>query len=135
LVVFGLPAFDTLLAMVRRLAAGRNPFRPDAHHLHHQLIRQGLTVRQAVSILYLLASLFAVLGLLMIWIRLRYSLILLAAIGFNLMLVTFSFRLHRTGPPVRLADKTIAELPRAEQTEMFAADSPTSDQDSTSADS
>lgn len=110
LVVFGLPAFDTLVAMIRRMGAGKNPFRPDAYHLHHQLIRQGLTVRQAVSILYLLAMLFSVAGLLMIWIRLRYSLILLAAIGFNLLLLTTSFGLHKGAGPARLNDDSVSRL-------------------------
>jgi hypothetical protein len=83
------------------------------------LIRQGLTVRQAVSILYLLAMLFAVVGLLMIFIRLRYSLVLLGVIGLNLALLSLSFGLHRAGPAVRLTDDTVARLPRWEDAELL----------------
>ena len=113
LVVMGLPAFDLLLALFRRLTTGGGLFTPDAYHLHHQLIRQGLTVRQAVSVLYLLVMVFAAMSLLMVRIRLRYSLIVLLVLGLNLVLITLSFRLHRTGSPVRLTDQSVARLPRS----------------------
>jgi len=113
LVVMGLPAFDLLLALFRRLSAGRGLFAPDACHLHHQLIRQGLTVRQAVSVLYLLVMVFAAMSLLMVRIRLRYSLVILLVLGFNLVLITLSFRLHRPGSPSRLTDESVARLPRS----------------------
>jgi UDP-GlcNAc:undecaprenyl-phosphate GlcNAc-1-phosphate transferase len=113
LVVMGLPAFDLLLALFRRLTTGGGLFTPDACHLHHQLIRQGLTVRQAVSVLYLLVMVFAAMSLLMVRIRLRYSLIVLLVLGFNLVLITLSFRLHRPGSPVRLKDQSVARLPRS----------------------
>ena len=119
-VVFGLPAFDTLLAMVRRILAGRSPFIADANHLHHQLIRQGLTVRQAVSILYLIASIFAILGFLMLQIRLRYSVLILGAIGLNLLLLTVSFRLHRMDPPTQVSEATAAGLPRESDADLVS---------------
>ncbi|HUW81682.1 MAG TPA: MraY family glycosyltransferase [Phycisphaerae bacterium] len=113
LVVMGLPAFDLLLALFRRLTTGRGFFTPDAYHLHHQLIRQGLTVRQAVSVLYLLLMVFAAMGLLMVRTRLRYSVIVLLVLGFNLVLITLSFRLHRPGSPSRVTDESVARLPRS----------------------
>jgi len=109
----GLPAFDLLLALIRRLGAGRGLFAPDAYHLHHQLIRQGLTVRQAVSVLYLLVMVFAAMSLLMVRIRLRYSLVVLLVLAFNLVLITLSFRLHRPGSAGRLTDDSVARLPRS----------------------
>ena len=48
-----------------------------------------------MSILYLVTSMFAVMGLLVLHIRLRYSLVLLVAIGLNLLLLALSFGLHR----------------------------------------
>jgi len=114
LVVFGLPAFDTFLAVIRRVSAGRSPFAPDANHLHHQLLRQGLTVRQAVSLLYLMATLFAIVGLLMIHIRLRYGFLLLLGIGLGLGLLTVSFRLHRYESRVGVGGPELLEAPRDE---------------------
>jgi len=112
LVVFGLPAFDTVLAIIRRVSAGRSPFAPDANHLHHQLIRQGLTVRQAVSLLYLMATLFAIVGLLMVHIRLRYGMLLLLGIGLGLGQLTVSFRLHRYELLAGVDGSALADLPR-----------------------
>jgi UDP-GlcNAc:undecaprenyl-phosphate/decaprenyl-phosphate GlcNAc-1-phosphate transferase len=113
LMVFGLPAMDTTLAIIRRLAAGKSPMTPDAHHLHHQLIRQGLTVRQAVAFLYVLASFFALAGLMLIMIRVRYGLILAMFVLGIMALVTTMFQLHRMGPVDRMTDATISQLPRS----------------------
>jgi UDP-GlcNAc:undecaprenyl-phosphate GlcNAc-1-phosphate transferase len=113
LLVFGLPAMDTTLAIIRRVAAGKSPMAPDAHHLHHQLIRQGLTVRQAVALLYVLASFFAVAGLMIIMLRLRYSLVLVGFVFGVMALVTTSFQLHKMGPVDRITDETIRRLPKS----------------------
>ncbi|MGM9522349.1 MAG: glycosyltransferase family 4 protein [Oscillospiraceae bacterium] len=60
LLALGLPIFDTLFAIVRRLLKGQNPMSPDRGHFHHRLIDMGLSQKQAVAILY---SISAVLGL------------------------------------------------------------------------
>jgi len=112
LLVFGLPAMDTGLAIFRRVRAGRSPMSPDAHHLHHQLIRQGLTVRQAVALLYVLASFFAVAGLMMVLIRFRYGIVLALFVAAVMGLVITSFQLHRMGPTDRITDETIRQLPK-----------------------
>jgi UDP-GlcNAc:undecaprenyl-phosphate GlcNAc-1-phosphate transferase len=60
--VLGLPIVDTATAICRRLAAGRHIFAADGEHIHHKLLRLGLTHRRAVLLLYTLAVGFAVLG-------------------------------------------------------------------------
>ena len=72
LIVFALPIMDALLAIVRRKLQRKPIFSPDSQHLHHQLIRSGLTVRQSVAVMYIMALVFAVLGCSMIFSRLRY---------------------------------------------------------------
>lgn len=72
LIVFALPIIDTSVAIVRRKLQGMPIFSPDNRHLHHQLIRTGMSVRQAVIVLYLMAFSFMVLGSAMIFMRLRY---------------------------------------------------------------
>jgi UDP-GlcNAc:undecaprenyl-phosphate/decaprenyl-phosphate GlcNAc-1-phosphate transferase len=52
LVALGLPVLDTLFAVVRRTARGRNPLRRDMGHLHHRLLRLGLSPRAAVGWLH-----------------------------------------------------------------------------------
>lgn len=51
-IAMGLPIIDTLLAIVRRFLNGKNIFRADNEHIHHKLIKIGLTQRRAVLILY-----------------------------------------------------------------------------------
>ena len=54
--ILGLPMFDTLFAIVRRLAHGQNPMAPDRGHIHHRLIDMGLSQKQAVAALYVISS-------------------------------------------------------------------------------
>ena len=54
--ILGLPMFDTLFAIVRRLAHGQNPMSPDRGHIHHRLIDMGLNQKQAVAALYVVSS-------------------------------------------------------------------------------
>lgn len=56
LLAMGLPLVDTTLAFTRRALTGRSPFQSDRAHIHHRLLDQGLTQRQAVLFLYLLCS-------------------------------------------------------------------------------
>lgn len=58
--VIGLPLFDTVFSIFRRLAKGQNPMSPDRGHFHHRLIDMGLSQKQAVAILYAIS---AILGL------------------------------------------------------------------------
>lgn len=41
LLVLSVPILDGLYTMFRRVRAGKNPFRGDANHLHHLLLRRG----------------------------------------------------------------------------------------------
>ena len=60
--MLGLPILDTTAAVIRRLAAGRHIFEADGEHIHHRLMRCGLSHRGAVLALYALESVFVVLG-------------------------------------------------------------------------
>jgi UDP-GlcNAc:undecaprenyl-phosphate/decaprenyl-phosphate GlcNAc-1-phosphate transferase len=58
------PFVDLVLAVVRRTRAGRSPFSPDKHHLHHRLLEIGHSHRRAVLIMWLWAGLIAFGGVL-----------------------------------------------------------------------
>lgn len=58
--IMALPILDIILAVVRRTRRGDMPWKPDAHHLHHQMLRIGHSHRRAVVLLYLWAGLIAV---------------------------------------------------------------------------
>ncbi|HEX7010996.1 MAG TPA: MraY family glycosyltransferase [Phycisphaeraceae bacterium] len=76
LIVFALPITDTSLAIIRRKLRGRPIFSPDCEHIHHLLRRSGLSVKQAVGVLYSLAAAFAVLGCSLVMMQLRWRYVL-----------------------------------------------------------
>ena len=51
--VLAIPFLDLLLAVIRRVRAGKSPFAPDNLHLHHRLLKAGNSTGQTVLILYL----------------------------------------------------------------------------------
>jgi len=64
LLIMGIPILDVLWTIMRRLLAGKNPFKfADKKHLHHRLLNLGLSQRQTVFVFYFLASTFGVSGL------------------------------------------------------------------------
>ncbi len=55
--VLAVPLFDTTLVVLSRLRRGRNPFTtPGRDHVSHRLVYMGLTAREAVLVLYLVAG-------------------------------------------------------------------------------
>ncbi|SRR3989339_843386 len=50
--ILGVPIFDTLFAIGRRLKEGRHPFAADDRHIHHLLLRAGFNKREAVLAIY-----------------------------------------------------------------------------------
>lgn len=56
LFLLGLPFLDTLGVTGQRLAEGRSPFIGDRAHIHHKLLRVGLTHYEAVTVIYLIQA-------------------------------------------------------------------------------
>ena len=52
LLVLGMPLFDTVLAIFRRISSGKSIMSADRGHLHHKLIDMGLSQRQSVVVMY-----------------------------------------------------------------------------------
>ncbi|MEK7648821.1 MAG: MraY family glycosyltransferase [Patescibacteria group bacterium] len=66
LLILGIPLLDAAHVIFQRLIIERrSPFRGDRKHIHFQLLDSGLTQRQAVGILYLLAIFFGYSALLL----------------------------------------------------------------------
>lgn len=60
MLILGLPLFDALFAMIRRILKGQSPMTADRGHFHHRLIDMGFSQKQTVFILYTIS---AVLGI------------------------------------------------------------------------
>lgn len=52
ILILGVPIFDTLFSVWRRVRLSKNPITPDTDHLHYRLIKLGLTHRQTVLVIY-----------------------------------------------------------------------------------
>ncbi len=66
LMIFGVPLLDAGVTTVRRFLSGHPIFRRDEEHLHHRLLKIGLTHRAAVLALYGVAGFFALSSLLLV---------------------------------------------------------------------
>jgi UDP-GlcNAc:undecaprenyl-phosphate GlcNAc-1-phosphate transferase len=84
IVVFGLPILDTAVALARRLINHRPLFVSDRGHIYDQMIDRGIPLKKTVAICYMLASIYAMIGLLMSQIRTRYA----AIVHFFVLLVS-----------------------------------------------
>ena len=87
-IVLGLPIFDVLFAIIRRIAKGKSikaVFKPDKGHLHHKLVAKGFSQRQAVLILYGLSASLGMFAIILfdsgIWKALSFLLMIIAAVG------------------------------------------------------
>ena len=92
ILVLALPLFDTIFAVIRRLINGKNlkaVIEPDAGHLHHKMIQNGFTQKQAVLTLYALSASFGMFAIILldsgIWKALSFAIImgLVIAMGYK----------------------------------------------------
>ncbi len=60
LLILGLPLFDALFAMIRRVYHGQSPMTADRGHLHHRLIDMGFSQKQTVFILYAISGVLGI---------------------------------------------------------------------------
>ena len=74
MVIFGLPIFDTGLALVRRVVNHQPIFAGDRSHFYDQLVDRGCSVRTSVLVNYGLAVFFGLAGVGIMFLRLRYAL-------------------------------------------------------------
>ena len=88
LIVLGLPIFDTLWAIIRRLIKGKSIkaiFKADKGHLHHRIVARGFSQKQAVLILYGISATFGIFAVILldsgIWKALSFLLMVIVAIG------------------------------------------------------
>lgn len=56
ILILGLPIFDTIFAILRRVLTGHSPMQADRGHLHHRLLDMGFSQRRVVTILYTLTA-------------------------------------------------------------------------------
>ena len=92
----GLPIFDTLFAMARRVVNHKPIMQADRGHLHHRLIDKGYSQKQAVVILYVISL---ACGLLAIAISLKdirvFLVVLLMVLVLSVMIHYFNHKINK----------------------------------------
>ncbi|MCW9709117.1 MraY family glycosyltransferase [Fodinibius salsisoli] len=84
--ILAFPLFDTLRVVVKRLRRGRSIFRPGQDHVHHELLRMGLSHKWASTTLYVLSSLVVGFALLLSQTTLNVNVMLGLVVGSCLLI-------------------------------------------------
>jgi UDP-GlcNAc:undecaprenyl-phosphate GlcNAc-1-phosphate transferase len=108
-VSFGLPILDTVLAVIRRFLNRKSLFSADSEHIHHKLLRRGLSQRQAVVLLYAVSAGFALLSLLLLSAQGSAISIVLAVIGFGIFFGLPHLGYHEVDELWRVASRTMQQ--------------------------
>lgn len=61
-VVLGLPIFDTIFAILRRLVRGQSVVVADKEHLHHRIMRAGFGQARSVMIMYAISGIMGIIA-------------------------------------------------------------------------
>ncbi len=97
----GVPIFDTIFSMLRRLLERRGLFSPDRGHIHHRLLDGGLRQHQVAILVYFVTLISAGLGLFMIFVRAE------VALAIFVMVVTLLLLVFRAAGAVRLREALV----------------------------
>ena len=114
--LIGMPIFDTLAVMAKRISLGVSPFAADRNHLHHRLLALGFRHSEAVVAVYLMQGMLFLLAYFMrfesditiIAVFLAFAAVTLALLG---LAMARDWKLRRAGRSTaiaRLADRVPA---------------------------
>ncbi len=88
IIMLGLPLFDALFAMLRRVLTGKNPMSADRGHLHHRLYDMGFSQKQTVFILYAISGVLGITSILLAEQRFLRAMLLLICVLIFLLIAT-----------------------------------------------
>lgn len=77
----GLPILDTAFAIIRRLATGRSIGEADKDHLHHRLLRLGLSHRNTVLVMWAISAWMGLTAVALVGVRYRYAILIVAILA------------------------------------------------------
>ncbi len=86
MIVLTVPLTDTFYAVIRRLIVNRKIFKADKGHIHHRLIRQGLSTQLAVLILYGITLFLGIGAMMLVFFRDERAGLLLLLMGMIMVL-------------------------------------------------
>jgi len=86
LIVLGIPLMDVLYAVLRRLVAGKSPVWGDNQHLHHLLLKLGISKRTVAGIYWILTAILGFVALQLDAKTKLYAIVMLAVLVGGVML-------------------------------------------------
>lgn len=86
LIVLGIPIFDTVIVVIRRIKARQHIFHADKRHLHHRLLDLGLSHKQVVLLIYTMSIGLSVITLLFTFLPLLQAIVLMVVLFLLLIL-------------------------------------------------
>jgi UDP-GlcNAc:undecaprenyl-phosphate/decaprenyl-phosphate GlcNAc-1-phosphate transferase len=113
LVILFFPLLDTSWAVVRRLAKRQSIFTPDAEHIHHRLLRTGMSQKNVAYVIYAISGIFGLIATAAVG---KMALILYLEImaGVLVMALFFAEVLNRHRPRSQSETPTSPDEPHAE---------------------
>lgn len=85
MISLGFPILDVVLAVARRFLTGKPLFNGDKQHIHHKLLKRGLSQRDAVLVLYAVTTALGFLSLVLLQDR-RMIALVLCVVGIGIFL-------------------------------------------------
>ena len=98
------PILDINYSIFRRLLQGKNPFLPDASHIHHQFINSGMSQVKAVTYLYIMCIMGGIVATGYVNYVVYYVTILLAVSCLGALLVNIVRRFYPVVESATIAD-------------------------------
>lgn len=117
LLVLGLPLFDTLFAIIRRIGSGKSIMQADRGHLHHKLIDMGLSQRQSVVIMYTASGALGLCAIVLADRGAISAIILLLAVSvFVIGGAKFMSDINDSEDPVNTEEPAVSDVPAITET-------------------
>ncbi|NLW45253.1 MAG: undecaprenyl/decaprenyl-phosphate alpha-N-acetylglucosaminyl 1-phosphate transferase [Syntrophomonadaceae bacterium] len=79
-IILGIPVFDTLFAIIRRVNNQKPIFGADKDHLHHRLMEMGMSHQMSVIVIYIVSALLGGAAVVMAYVSSPKALLVLAAV-------------------------------------------------------
>lgn len=86
--VLGIPIYDTITSILRRLWQRKHIFMADNRHLHHRLLTEGLNQKESVLAIYSACLVLAAMALVITWVN-AYQAVFIFIISIFLALAVF----------------------------------------------
>lgn len=80
IIILGVPISDTFFAIIRRVREKKKWSDPDKSHLHHRLLALGFSHRQAVLLIYAIASMFGAVAIVFSMAKVLGAILLIAVL-------------------------------------------------------